>query len=206
MKVKDKKIFLIFVIGVLFLLITTSALAYEDLAGKLIDSIDVTIHVDPYAQVEGGNINSDDWIEFEGPKEDSIIDRLNENDDLSPTTGEGFHFSGKGGEVRWARNDLMIGANVPFSIHASATYPKDSEGNLMVADNEDRVFYSYLVSQDTMTSIGMITPSNDIFLTGFSVNCKKRFILASKVMMPDDFWQVKSGSYVGTVTFTVTAD
>lgn len=172
--------------------------------------IDVNLTVKPYAQIEADHIGDTDWIEFSEPKDESLGNRLaelsNNDEDLSPTTEEGAHFSGRGGETRWARKKITIGANVPVTINASATYPVDDNGNLMVSDSASRVFYTYLISQDPVTTMGPIVPGQESFITSFNTNYEKEFVLASKFVMPEEFWNVEAGTYMGTVTFTVTGN
>ncbi|MGM0501982.1 MAG: hypothetical protein ACQERJ_05600, partial [Bacillota bacterium] len=118
-------------------------------------------------------------------------------------------FTGQGGEVKWARQEVMIKSNTPFKILASAEYPAHTETGA-VLDNgwfgRPQTFYSYLLPIGNYGIPGVIIPNrNPVQLIGRCSNGTRKYVLASKVKMPQEFWRVQSGRYLGSITLTVQA-
>ncbi|MGM0370102.1 MAG: hypothetical protein ACQEP9_06770 [Bacillota bacterium] len=201
---------------VLLIILLTAGTVSANLASNS-NQVDVNCKIDKHVEINCEDIEEDDWVKFDEPHDDSVdslMYRLLRNQDT--TSGAGSSFTGKGGEVKWARQEITVKTNTPFYISASADYPKHSGDNNSTLNSEygkPSTFYSYIVPKKF--GLGcfefeidfpvQIVPGESPRKLKQNTTGTRKYILASKVAMPEEFWEVKSGKYVGNVTFTVQA-
>jgi hypothetical protein len=215
LKLKFKSLFLLLLASLLVL--ATVSVSATGLNGDLSDTIDVNVHVDSYAAVDNDDIGATDWLDYTGG--DDFVYYLQglisegTLDEVIPTSG-GSTFTGDGDEEKWAAKYITMSSNVPFEINATATYltGTSEEGSLneQLTNTSDMVYY-YLFPVSGSNSPITITPEGTTETTvgqsgslGFAKG-SQTFVLASKIKMPNNFWEVESGTYTGTVIFTVEA-
>jgi len=193
---------------ILIILLTTGTVS-ANLASSG-NRVDVNCTIDRYAEIKTADIKADAWIDYDAPENEPLWLRLWRAKDKSSTNGEGSSFTGKGGEVKWARQEIVVNSNTPFKIRAKASYPvhSDNQSTLNSEDGRPSTFYSYLFPVSLLGHKfqlpGKIIPGQkSAFLPGKYGTTK--YVLASKVAMPEEFWRVKAGQYVGQVTLTVEA-
>jgi hypothetical protein len=195
---------------VILILLLTAGTVSANLASSG-NRVDVNCTIDRYAEINTADIRADAWIDYDAPEWESLWLRLWRSKDKSSTNGEGSSFTGKGGEVKWARQEIVVNSNTPFKIRAKASYPvhSDNQSTLNSKYGKPSTFYSYLFpvslcGKQKLQVPGKIIPGQkSAFLPGKYGTTK--YVLASKVAMPEEFWQVKAGQYVGNVTLTVLA-
>ncbi|MBM7556370.1 hypothetical protein [Halanaerobacter jeridensis] len=178
--------------------------AYGNLASNS-NQVGINCKVDKYVKIQCDDIEEDAWIDYDAPEWLSLKNRLRWSRDKSSTNGEGSPFTGQGGEVKWARQEVTVRSNTFFRIRAEASYPAHSDSKSVLHNKwgKPKTFYSYLLP--ICGPIGfarkIIPGENSAYLPGVWGTTK--YILASKIAMPEEFWRVEAGHYVGKITLTV---
>ena len=174
------------------------------------NEVNINCRVDKYVKLHCNDIEEDAWIDYGAPEWEPLWFRLWRSKDKSSTNGEGSSFTGQGGEVKWARQEVVVRSNTPFRIRAQASYPVHSDNNSTLHNKWGRpkTFYGYLFpvsfcGHDFQVPGKIIPGRKSACLPGGYGTTK--YVLASKIAMPEEFWQVEAGQYIGNITLTVEA-